>query len=124
MDSHVPVQYAYFVVCTVLLLAVLDFATVVFIEQYHKRLGKLTLPSLLAAIAVIFLYMVMESFNRFFEQLGYGFLTPLVVIVVLMIYAAIFMEKSLLLKSYLGINSVALALLWAMGASDKITMPF
>lgn len=123
-ENSVPVQYAYFVACTVLLLAALDFATVVFIEQYRSRLGALTMPALLATIAVIFLFIIAESLIRFFEHLGYTFITPVVIAAMLMIYAAIFMEKNMMLKSYLSINSIALALLWAMGASDKITMPF
>lgn len=32
-----PVQYGYYVVCSILLLAIFDFATVVFIEQYRNR---------------------------------------------------------------------------------------
>lgn len=124
MDHRVPVQYAYFVACSIVLLAVFDFATVIFIEQYRSRLGKMTLPALLGAIAIIFLFIVMESLNRFIEDLGYSFLTPFIAAMMLLISAAVFTEKNTILKIYLGINAIALMLLWAMGASDKIMMPF
>ncbi len=122
--NSVPVQYAYFVACTIVLLAVFDFATVVFIEQFRKNLGKLTLPALLAALGMIFAFMIMEALNRFIEHLGYVLLTPFVFLAVLLIYVAIFMEKNLMLKTYLSINSIALLILWVMGTLDKVTMPF
>jgi hypothetical protein len=124
VNSDTPVQYGYFVTCTVILLAVFDFATVVFIEQFRRTLGILTIPSLLGAILIILMFVVMESLNRFYDHLGYSFLTPFVFIAVLAIYAAIFVEKKVMLKAYLSINSIALVLLWLTGITDKITMPF
>lgn len=124
MDNPVPTQYAYFVACSVLFLSVLDFAIVVFIEQYRDRLGRVTMPALLSAIAVIFMFIIMESLNRFIKELGYSYLTPFIAVTILLIYAAVFTEKNMLLKVYLGINSIALMLFWAMGFSNKIMMPF
>ena len=37
---------------------------------------------------------------------------------------AIFREKKLLLKSYLAVNCVAMALLWSLGNADRIYLPF
>jgi len=124
LRGYVSAQYAYFVTCAVLLLAAFDFATVVFIEKYRSTLGALTLPAFLAALGTIFLFIVVESFNRLFEGFGYTLTMPFVAVAVLMIYAAIFMEKNMMLKICLGINSLALALLWALGATDMITLPF
>jgi hypothetical protein len=119
-----PVPYAYFVSCTILLLAAIDFATVVFIEQYRRRLGALTIPAFLGTIFIILMFVIAASLNRFFEHLGYGYMTPFAFAALLLVYAAAFREKNIALKCYLSLNSIALALLWAMGTSDKITMPF
>lgn len=124
LRSDAPVHYAYFVTCTIILLAIFDFVTVVFIERFYTTLGILVIPALISTILIIFMFVVIESLNRFYDHLGYAFLTPFVFIAVLLIYAAIFLEKNAMLKTYLGINSVALLLLWATGTADKITMPF
>ncbi len=120
----VPVQYGYYVCCTVLLLAVFDFATVIFVDQYRDSLGRATIPALLGTIAVILLFVIIESLNRFFFQLGYGYLTPFVVAALLLTYAAIFIEKNTLLKVYISINSLALVLLWTTGITGRVAMPF
>ena len=124
MDAHVSVQYAYFVTCTVILLAVFDFTTVVFIEQYRRELGATTIPALLATIFIILLFVIAASLNRFFQHLGYEYLAPFVFATVLLTYVAIFLEKNMVLKSYLSINSIALILLWVVGNSDRVIMPF
>ncbi|MCE9508474.1 MAG: hypothetical protein K8R48_09230 [Alphaproteobacteria bacterium] len=124
VNNHVPVQYAYFVSCIIVLLAVFDFTTVVLIEQYRRKLGRATIPALLSAIFVILMFLIAASLSRFLKHLDYSYLTPFVVAAVLLIYIAIFREKNIVMKSYLSINSCALSILWAMGASDKIVMPF
>jgi hypothetical protein len=119
-----PIPYDYFVSCGILLLAVFDFVTVVFIEQYRKRLGTLTMAALLGTIFIVMLFMIATALNRFFEYLGYGYLIPFIGAAMLLIYAAAFIEKNLVLKIHLSLNSLALALLWTMGATDKVMMPF
>jgi len=121
--DETPVHYGYLVTCTVMLLAIFDFATVVFIEQFRRDLGKLTLPALLGTLLVILMFVIMESINRF-HDFGYQLMTPLVFIAVLLIYAAVFLEKRIMLKSYLSINSIALLLLWITGTTGRIMMPF
>jgi hypothetical protein len=118
------VQYSYYVVCTILILAAFDFATVIFIEQYRRSLGILTIPVLLATIAVILMFTIMESLNRYFNHLGYTFLTPFVLVTILLIYAALFLEKNIMLKAYIAINSVALVLLWITAVTGRVVMPF
>jgi hypothetical protein len=110
--------------CIIVLLAVFDFTTVVFIEQYRRKLGKPTIPALLGTIFVILLFLIGASVSRFFKHLDYGYLTPFVIVAIALIYIAIFWEKNMALKSYLSMNACALSILWAMGASDKIVMPF
>ncbi|MBI3441492.1 MAG: hypothetical protein HY052_06785 [Proteobacteria bacterium] len=125
LKNHgVPAQYAFLTASAVVFLAVLDFIIIIAIEPFRRSLSILTIPTLLSSIAVIFLYMVTESLNRFFEHLGYAFLSVPVVTAGLLIYVAILWEKKIFLKSYLCLNSIALELLWAMGNTDKITMPF
>jgi hypothetical protein len=122
--NSVPLQYAYFVTCTVLMLAVFNFATVVFISQSGKKFAQVTIPALLSVICIILMFVIMESLNRFYSNLGYGLLTPFVAFVMMLIYVSVFVEKNMVLKAYLGINVAAPMLLWAMSMSGKIVMPF
>jgi hypothetical protein len=123
-DKAMPLQFAYFVSCTILLLAVFNFATVIFIAKSGRNFAWVTMPALLSVISIIFMFVVMESLNRFYPTLGYRFATPFVALVVLLVYAGIFVEKSRTLKLYLGINAAAPMLLWAMSMSGRVVMPF
>lgn len=123
MYDDTPVHFGYLVTCTVLLLAIFDFATVAFIEQFRRTLGALTLPALLSSILIILMFVIVESLSRY-GYLSYKVMTPLVFAAIILIYAAIFLEKKNMLKSYLSINSIALLLLWITGTTGKITMPF
>lgn len=122
--TRAPMESPYFVACAILALAVLNFIIVALLEQHRPRLGGLTLPALLCTVAVIFMFVTAESLNRFFEHLGYNWLSPFVAVSVLFIYIAIYREKSLALKSHLCLNSIALQILWILGAANKVTMPF
>jgi hypothetical protein len=122
--NAVPLQYASFVTCTVLMLAGFNFATVVFIAQTGRKFAQVTTPALLSVISIILMFVIMESLNRFYPVLGYGILMPFVAFVLLLVYVSIFIEKNTLLRAYLGINASAPMLLWAMSMSGKIVMPF
>lgn len=122
--NSVPLQYAFLVTCTVLMLAVFNFATVVFIAQSGKKFAPVTVPALLSVICIILMYVIMEAINRFYPTLGYGLLTPFVAFVMMLIYVSVFIEKNILLRAYLGINVAAPMLLWAMSMSGNIIMPF
>ena len=124
VENQGPIHAPYLVACVILLLAALDFALVIIIEPYRSKFSKLTLPAFIGAMAIVLLFVIMEAANRFFENLGYSVLTPVVAAGVVLLYATVFTEKNIVLKCYLSINSVALMFLWAMGAIDKITLPF
>ena len=101
-----------------------NFIMVVVLEQYRHKLGALTFPALLAAIALVMLYVMTGAINRFADNLGYEWLYPVVLSVLLLSYLAIFKEKTLLMKCQLGFNGIALTVLWCLGAADKIALPF
>lgn len=124
IESKLPLQYPLIIAYTAIFLACADFLTILLIEPYRHRRGSLTMSALLAAIAIIFLFVVSESLNRFVAHVSYGWFTPLVAAGVLLIYAAIFLEKNVTLKCQLSLSSVVLGLLWIAGTADKITMPF
>ena len=123
-DHNVPVEYAQLVATTVLFLAAFNFATVIFIEQYRNIINRLTIPALIASTAIIFMFMIAASLNRFFPQLGYNYITPFLFSVVLLDYVAILKTKIYTLKFYLSLNTIALFILWAMGTAKIFTMPF
>lgn len=108
----------------ILLLAACNFATLVTLEHCRDRIGALTIPSLLSALGLVVLFVIAEGINRFVGNIGYRWIFPLVAVAVLLIMAAIFREKIFLLKCHLGCNSVALAMLWSLGAADRISLPF
>jgi hypothetical protein len=118
---HAPFQ----IVCLILLLASVNLGTVIMIDAYRNHFSKLTPPALISMITTVLLFVVTESFNRFFDNhIGYGFLTPLVIACIGFIYANIIVEKNIVMKFFLSLNSIAVMFLWALGSADKFTMPF
>jgi len=124
MENQTSLPYPYMIAYAILLWAILDFIIVVLIEPYRRILGMLTIPAFIGTISIVMLFIIAESINRFFNHLGYNLLTPFVIAAILLIAVAVFWEKNIVLKCYLGLNSIILIVLWALGASDKITMPF
>ncbi len=122
-DHNIPVHYSHMVGITILLLAVFNFTTVVLIDEYDN-IKRLTIPALVAATAIIFMFIIAESLNRFLMQMGYSYITPFLFIVNLFTYMAIFREKNYVLKLYLSLNTIALFILWAMGCAETFTTPF
>lgn len=123
-ENRTLLPYPYMIAYAILLWAILDFIIVVLIEPYRRILGGLTIPAFIGTISIVMLFVIAESINRFFNHLGYDLLTPFVIAAILLIAVAVFREKNTVLKCYLGLNSIMLIVLWALGASDKITMPF
>ncbi len=122
-DHNIPVHYSHMVGITILLLAVFNFTTVVMIDEYDN-IKRLTIPALVTATAIIFMFIIAESLNRFLMQMGYSYITPFLFIVNLFTYVAIFREKNYVLKLYLSLNTIALYILWAMGCAETFTTPF
>ncbi len=123
-DHTVPVHYSHMVGITVLLLAVFNFTTVVMIEGYNDVIKKFTIPAIVASTAIIFMFIIAESLNRFLTEMGYSYITPFLFIVILFTYFAVFKEKHFILKTYLSLNTLALYILWAMGSAETFTTPF
>lgn len=123
-DHNVPIEYAQLVITTLLMLAAFNFATVVFVEQYRKQLSRMTMPALILSTAIIFMYVIAASLNRFVIELGYNYITPFLFGTIIYDYLTILREKIYTLKFYISLNTIALFILWAMGTAKIFTMPF
>lgn len=108
----------------ILFVSVLNFIALVFLEEIKSRIGALTVPALLASLALIFLFLLIEGVSRFFPLFGYQWLFPVIALLIVFKYLAMFKEKNLALKFYLAMNILALAALWGLGKADKIDLPF
>lgn len=116
--------YAHVIFAMILFVSVINFIALIFLEEIKSRIGALTIPTLLATMALILLFVLIEGVNRFYPLFGYNWLFPVIALVMVFKYLAMFKEKNLALKFYLAINIIALAALWGLGAADKIDLPF
>lgn len=112
------------VLSMILFVSIVNFIALVTLEEYRSRLGTFTIPVLLAACGLILLFALIGGVNRFYPGVGYHWLFPIVALVIVFKYLAMFKEKNLALKFYLAINIIALAALWGLGKADKIALPF
>lgn len=112
------------VMLMILALSAVNVMLVLAIEEYQARLSALTFPALLATSGVSLLFVIAEGVNRFAFDAGYVWLFPFVAGGLVVSALAMFRESGVLLKCLLGLNVVALAALWCMGAVGKIVLPF
>ena len=112
------------VMLALLLLAALNFLTIVLLEHYSRRLGTLTLPALLAPVGLVLLFMIAEGVNRYFHDFGYRWLLPVAMVALALSFIGAFSERRPLLKCQMAFNAVAIAILWTLGAADKVSLPF
>lgn len=124
MESKVSWDHPSLLVMAVLGLALANFVAAVALDQLGKKGGALTAPALLASAGVALLYIISESINRFFMEIGYNWLLPCVIAVLLLCSSAIFRERMILIKVQLACNLVAVAVLWTLGVADKVAVPF
>lgn len=124
MEAKIAWSHPSLIVVAILALAALNFGAIVVLEYYRSSIGSLTLPALIGTVSLVLMYMIAEGINRFFRDFGYDWLFPAVVLVLGLSLLAIFKEKQLLLKLQLAANSLAIAVLGALGAADKVAMPF
>lgn len=124
MEAKIVWDSPSLVVTFLLGFAVANFASIVILEHYRSEIGKLTLPALLSAVGLVFLFVIAEAINRFFLDFGYNWLFPVVLLALGLSFIAIFKEEKLALKCQLAFNSVAVAVLWALGVADKVAIPF
>ena len=112
------------VVTGVLLLMLADFVLLTVIDSRGVPVGDLTLPALLSYIGIAMIYVITATLNRFVEDYGYAWLMPPALVGLAVIYGAIFRERQATMKALLALNGLALSVLWALGASDKMALPF
>jgi hypothetical protein len=124
METNVNWVASGLIVLIILGLMACNFLFIIVLEQHRSKLGTLTFPALLAAVGLVLAFMITGAIDRFFKDFGYSWLFPAVVLTLFLSYAAIFKEKTVAMKFHLGLNGIALTVLWFMGAADKIALPF
>lgn len=108
----------------ILMLMTGNIALLAIMEQHRSRIGILTCPALLSAVGLSLLFMVAESVERFHANIDYQWFFPAVLIASMLSCIAIFKERQLFMKFQLGATSIALTIMWCMGAGDKLSLPF
>lgn len=108
----------------ILFVSVVNFVALAALEEYRSRLGSFTVPTLIAASAIVILIVLLAAINRFVPFIGYQWAFPIIFFVIVFKYLALFRESNLALKFYLAMNIIALAALWGMGMHGKIALPF
>lgn len=124
METNVTWESPAVVVLSILAIAAANFAAIIFLEHCREKIGSLTLPALLATVGLVLLFVLAETVNRFFMDMGHAWLFPFLVVALGLSFLAIFLEKKIAIKCQLGFNSVMLAVLWGLGVADKVALPF
>lgn len=124
IETHISWSAPALVMAAILCVGVFNFGLTVALEYCRSKLGPLTLPAMLCVAAVVLLFVIAESFDRFVDKIDYGWLLPAVAVGLALSTLAIFKERVLALKLHLAFNSLALAVLWGLGATGKISLPF
>ncbi|MEZ0224993.1 MAG: hypothetical protein ACAH83_10600 [Alphaproteobacteria bacterium] len=123
-ESRVTWPHSQLFMTLILGLMVLDFLMLVMLEPYRRDLGDMTIPSMLAFIALTILFTLTEGLDRFVISSGFGWLTPVAALALLVVYTGIFREKNFSMKLFLCVNALALATLCCLGDTSKIALPF
>ena len=124
LENELPLQEALRTSVMILFLASVNFAVAIMLDPYRGNYSRLTPPSLIGMVTVVLSYAIFEALNRFDGHLGYGWLTPFVVACVALIYTTVFLEKNIVMKCLHSLSGIALIFLWALGATERFTMPF
>jgi hypothetical protein len=123
-DSRVTWPHSQLFMTLILGLMVLDFLMLVMLEPYRGNLGDMTIPSILAFIALTILFTLTEGLDRFVINSGFRWLTPVAGLALLIVYGGIFREKNFSIKVFLLVNAMALTTLACLGDTSKIALPF
>ncbi|TAL37857.1 MAG: hypothetical protein EPN97_04495 [Alphaproteobacteria bacterium] len=123
-ESRVTWPHSQMFMMVIFGLMTLDFLILVMLEPHRQALGKMTIPAMLAFIAITILFTVTEALDRFVINSGFRWLTPLAGLALLVIYSGIFREKNFSIKVFLLINAMALTTLACLGDTSKIALPF
>lgn len=115
---------AHIIFAGILFVSVINFVALAALEEYRSRIGSFTVPTLVAASAIVLLVLLLSAVSRFVPFIGYNWAFPIVFFIIIFKYLALFKEDNLALKFYLAVNIIALAALWGMGTNGKIVLPF
>lgn len=123
---HINWIYPQTIFMVIMFISVLNFVTLILLDEIKGKVkvGTMTVPMLLAAAGLVLLFLIIEGINRFMPILSYRWLFPVIALVMAVKYLAMFKEKNLALKFYLGANIIVLSILWSLGETDKIVLPF
>jgi len=108
----------------ILVMTLGNFVALTGLEKYRDNLGRLTIPALVSTIGVVLLFVISDALNRFVSDIGHHWLFPMVMTGLVMLYTALFRERTIWVKTLLAANGIILAILWCLAASDKLYMPF
>ena len=124
LDNRPPPQSSYQLSCIILFLASINLGTVIMMDPFQHYFSRFTPAAIIGMAGVIFLFIITESVSRFLGHIGYSFLTPFLLACQGLIYTTIVLEKSFALKCLLCLDSVAVVLLWDLGAAGNFMLPF
>jgi hypothetical protein len=123
-DFHPDWPTARVIIGIIICVSLVNFLALVLIDQFGTKKSHLTMRALLAGCAVVILIVLVVILSRYLPFFDPHWLFPLIVAVIAFKYLALFKEKNLALKFYLGINILALTALWGIDVDNKITLPF
>jgi hypothetical protein len=124
MLQHVSLEEPWLWMSGIIVLGLVCMLAAAVLEPARAVLGRLTMAGLLAFPAVVMMYILTETLNRYMTDLGYEWLLPFVIAAQGLNYCGVFFEKHLPVKALLALNGAALSVLWCLGVAAKISLPF
>jgi len=94
------------------------------LEPHISRLGRLTMPALLGAVAVVLLYLLADVVDRHLVAVNGELLLPFLLPGMGLCYLGIFREPSVALRLLLSLNGLMLALVWCLSAAHDFMLTF
>lgn len=124
-DSAFLMHFSFLLSCLVLILTSANIGVAITINARSGDFARLTTPAIMSASGIALLFTITEALIPFLSgDINYNYITPFIVGALALTGAAIFTEKSVAMKCYLGLNSVELLTFWALGSTGWFTMPF
>lgn len=124
MHKHISFDEPWLWMLCILGLGAVCILAAMMLEPVSRSIGRLTMAALLGYVTLVLLYVLAQTLNRYISNLGYEWLFPFVIAAQGLCYCGIFFEKHLYLKTVLGLNGLALTVLWCLGVADKVALPF
>lgn len=124
MLRHISLPQPWLLTMGILVFGAADFFAILLLEPARRRIGRLTIPALLAACALVLAYVLAATFNRYVVETGYDWFLPFVIAALGLCYCGVFRERRLALKILLALNGLMLTVLWSLGDMGKVALPF